>query len=471
MKCARCGSALPEGTAACPVCLLEGGADVFAGLELQEELGRGGMGTVFKARHLKLSRTVAVKFLAPEMAQREEVRARFEREAKAMALLSHPNIVQVFDFGTDEGEAYLVMEHVPNGTLGKRLPLAPKDAVRVTREVCAALAYAHGRGVIHRDIKPENVLIDEAGHAKVTDFGIARIVAQTAQLTRTGVALGSAGYMAPEALKGLEPTPLVDVFAAGALLRELLTAEPPVGELKTLPMGLETVVRRAMAQEPSERFPSMQALSDALERYLLPPTPLALPADERLWMRATALMQTVSVAGVLWVGLLCLTPSESNPEDVPPLVSLGQKVLPNGKVYTLARFQTVPVLVSLGVVGLALAVTALLRRHWRHEGLDVPRPDEPLTQSRWVLGLGGAALGIYLLRNLTLGYLAQRGGYVPVVGGLWLLSVWYVAAYAILEAQRVGRPLLREPKIWAGLLLGAVPPIVDGLRQISERMR
>src|SRR5581483_2759739 len=288
MKCARCGSALPEGTAACPRCLLEGGADVFAGLELQEELGRGGMGTVFKARHLKLGRTVAVKFLAPEMAQSEEVRARFEREAKAMALLSHPNIVQVFDFGTYEGEAYLVMEHVSNGTLGKRLPLAPKDAVRVTREVCAALAYAHGRGVIHRDIKPENVLIDEAGHAKVTDFGIARIVAQGAQLTRTGVALGSAGYMAPEALKGKEPTPLVDVYAAGALLRELLTGQPPVGEVSSLPMGLETVVRRAMAHEPSERFPSMQALADALERYLLPPTPLTLPADERLWMRATA---------------------------------------------------------------------------------------------------------------------------------------------------------------------------------------
>src|SRR5205823_1200001 len=132
---------------------LDSDADVFAGLRLQEELGRGGMGTVFKAQHLKLDRSVAVKFLAPEVAASPEMRARFEREAKAMALLSHPHIVQVFDFGAEQGEAYLVMEHAPQGPLSKRLPLAPKDAVRIARQVCDALAYAHERGVIHRDIK------------------------------------------------------------------------------------------------------------------------------------------------------------------------------------------------------------------------------------------------------------------------------------------------------------------------------
>jgi serine/threonine-protein kinase len=469
--CATCGAALPEGAAACPRCLMEGGADVFAGLELEDELGRGGMGTVFRARHLKLGRTVAVKFLAPEMAQQQDVCARFEREARAMAMLSHPHVVQVFDFGTDEGEAYLVMEHVAGGPLSKRLPLAPKDAVRVAREVCAALAYAHGRGIVHRDIKPENVLLDEAGHAKVSDFGIARILSLKTQVTRTGIAVGSAGYMAPETLKGAEPTPLVDVFAVGALLREMLTGQPPVGELKELPMGLDTVVRRAMAQEPAERFPSMQAFADALERYLLPPTPLELPVDERLWMRATALVQTVSVAGVLWVGLLCLTPKVSNAEDVPPLVALGQKVLDGGKLYTRARFETVPVLVSLGILGLALAVTAFLRRHWRREGLDVPRPEAPLPQSRWVLIFGAGTLAIYALHHALDSQLAQRGSYVPVFGGLWLLAVWYFAAYAILEAQRVGRPLTKEPKVWAGLFLGLIPPVLDGLRQISERLQ
>jgi serine/threonine-protein kinase len=473
MKCPRCGSALSEGTTACPRCLLEGkgDADVFAGLELHEELGAGGMGSVFKARHLKLGRTVAVKFLRPEVAQDAEARARFEREAQAMALLSHPHVVQVFDFGTEQGEAYLVMEHVAQGPLSRRLPLAPKDAVRIAREVCAALDYAHQRGIVHRDIKPENVLLDDGGHAKVSDFGIARILTQTQAVTRTGVAVGSAGYMAPETLKGEAPTPLVDVFAVGALLREMLTGQPPVGELSTLPMGLETVVRKAMAQEPSARFPSSQALSDALERYLLPPTPLDLPPDERLWMRAVALMQTVSVSGVLWAGLLSLTPKVTAPDDVPPLVSLGQKTLEDGRLYTTARFETVPVLVSLGFVGLALGVTALLRRHWRREGLDVPRPDVALPQSKWVLTLGTGALGLYVARNLALGALAYQGSYVPVFGGLWLLSVWYLAAYAILEAQRVGRPLLKEPKVWAGLVFALVPPVVDGIRQISQRLR
>ncbi len=473
VTCSTCGAALPDSAAACPRCLLEGraDADTFAGLELQEELGQGGMGTVFKARHLKLERTVAVKFLKPDVAQSDEARERFTREAKAMALLSHPHIVQVFDFGTQDGEAYLVMEHVSGGALSKRLPLAPKEAVRLIQQVCDALSYAHGRGVVHRDIKPENVLLDGDGQVKVSDFGIARILGSGQQnVTRAGIALGSAGYMAPEVLKGVEPTPLVDVFAVGALLREMLSGEPPLGELKTLPMGLETVVRKAMAQDPAERFPSMLALRDALSRYLLPATPLELPADERLWMRAVALVQTVSVAGFLWAGLLCITPKTSSVEDMPPLVSLGQRVLADGRLFTRARFETVPILVSLAVLGAAFAATALLRRHWRKEGVDLPKPDEPLRQSRWVLGTGAAALGIYVLRRLVVDALGQQRSYVPVVGGLMLLAVWYFAAYSILEAQRVGRPLRKELQIWLGLLLAAIPPVVDGLRQISERL-
>ena len=475
MKCSRCGAAFPDGATACPTCLLGGAleAETFAGLELHDELGRGGMGSVFKARHLKLQRDVAVKFLAPEIAADAEARGRFEREARAMGLLSHPHIVQVFDFGTADGEAYLVMELVSGGPVSKKLPLAPKDAVRVCRQVCDALDYAHGKGVVHRDIKPENVLLDEEGRAKVTDFGIARILGDsTSSVTRTGVAVGSAGYMAPEVLRGAAPSAAMDVFSVGALLRELVTGRPPVGELGSLPMGLETVVRKAMAAEPSERFVSMRAFGDALERWLLPATPLELPTDERLWMRAVALVQTCSIAAMLYAGLLSVTPRESPAADVPPLVSLGRKVLPNGSVYTRARFETVPILVSLACFGGALAVTALLRRHWRREGLDVPRPDLPLPQSKWVLVLGVAALCIDVLRNLamgTAGVEAARISFVPVVGGLWLLTVWYAAAYTLLEAQRVGRPFSREPKLWLGLFFAAIPPFVDGIRQIAER--
>jgi serine/threonine-protein kinase len=448
---------------------------VIAGLELHEELGRGGMGSVFRARHLKLGREVAVKFLAPEVASDAAMRSRFEREAKAMALLSHPHIVQVFDFGVADTESYLVMELALGGPVSKRVPLAPKDAVRLTRQVCEALAYAHARGVVHRDLKPENVLLDAEGRAKVSDFGIARILSDdpATTITRTGVAVGSQGYMAPEVLRGAAAAPSMDVFSVGALLRELVTGQPPVGELGALPMGLDTVVKKAMAAEPEGRFPSMQAFADALERWLLPPTPIELPTDERLWMRAVALTQTVSVAGMLWAGLLCVTPKDSPADDVPPLVSLGLTHLSGGRVHTAARFETVPVLVSLACFGAALAVTALLRRHWRREGLDLPKPDLQLPQSRWVFGSGGAALGIYLLRNLALGWgqiPAARISYVPVVGGLWLLGVWYLAAYALLEAQRVGRPFSREPKLWVGLFFAAIPPFVDGMRQIAERL-
>jgi len=474
VTCGRCGALVPEGAAVCPRCLLDGaGVDsTFAGLELKAELGRGGMGTVFEARHARLQRDVAVKFLAPEVAARADVRERFEREAKAMGMLAHPNIVQVFDFGTHEGESYLVMELVRGGPVSKRLPLPPKDAVRLVRQVCDALDYAHGKGVVHRDLKPENVLLDDEGRAKVSDFGIARILGDTDSVTRTGVAVGSAGYMAPEVLRGAAPHPAMDVYSVGALLRELVSGHPPVGELPPLPMGLDTVVKKAMASEPGERFASMRAFGDALERWLLPPTPLELPDDERLWMRAVALVQTVSVAAVLWAGLLCLTPRESFPDDVPPLVSLGVKHRPDGRVYTRARFETVPVLLSLACFGGALGVTALLRRHWRKEGLDVPKPDVALPQSRWVLVLGTAALGIYLLRSMLLpsGAVAPgRMSFVPVVGGLWLLTVWYAAAYTLLEAQRVGRPWSREPRLWAGLFFAAIPPVVDGLRQIAER--
>jgi serine/threonine-protein kinase len=430
------------------------------------------MGSVFEARHVKLGRDVAVKFLAPEVASRPDVRERFEREAKAMGMLQHPHIVQVFDFGTAEGESYLVMELVRGGPVSKRLPLPPKDAVRIVRQVCEALDYAHGRGVVHRDIKPENVLIDEEGRAKVTDFGIARILGDAANVTRTGVAVGSAGYMAPEVLRGAAPSAAMDVFSVGALLRELVTGHPPVGELGSLPMGLETVVKKAMAAEASERFASMRALHDALERWLLPPTPLELPADERLWMRAVALVQTVSVAAMLWAGLLSLTPRVSEADDVPPLVALGTKTLADGRLYTRARFETVPVLISLACFGGALGITALLRRHWRKEGLDLPKPDVPLPQSRWVAGLGAAALGIYVLRMLLMGpagVAPSRISFVPVVGGLWLLTVWYAAAYTLLEAQRVGRPFRAEPRVWLGLFLAAIPPFVDGIRQIAER--
>jgi len=165
--CPRCRRAYPGARLSlCPACLLEAEippALLGDSLELVDEIGRGGMGTVWKARHLRLGRTVAVKFLAPELAAQPDFERRLEREARALALLSHPGIVGVHDFGREEGLGYIVMEYVEGAPLSAAIPLPIDRAVVVARQVLEALAYAHRRGVVHRDIKPENILLDAAG--------------------------------------------------------------------------------------------------------------------------------------------------------------------------------------------------------------------------------------------------------------------------------------------------------------------
>ena len=209
--CPRCGRAYPEGRLGlCPACLLDADippARLGDSLELLDEIGRGGMGTVWKARHLRLGRTVAVKFLAPELAAQPDFERRLEREARALALLSHPGIVAVHDYGREEGVGYIVMEYVEGAPLSSVIPLPVDRAVVIARRVLEALAYAHRRGVVHRDVKPENILVDAAGAVKVTDFGIARLVSGDADpgITAVGRVAGTPRYLAPEALAGAAP--------------------------------------------------------------------------------------------------------------------------------------------------------------------------------------------------------------------------------------------------------------------------
>ena len=199
---------------------------------LEAELGHGGMGRVFRARHERLGRAVAVKVLRPESAANPDFRARFAREARTLARLEHPGIVAVHDFGTTpDGDGYLVMQLVPGGSIADRLPLPVADALGIAIDLCGALTYAHGRGVIHRDIKPENVLMGDDGRARLSDFGIARLVdpatSDDGPLTRPSVVLGTPGYMAPEARAGARPDPRMDVYALGALLAHMLTGRHP----------------------------------------------------------------------------------------------------------------------------------------------------------------------------------------------------------------------------------------------------
>jgi tetratricopeptide (TPR) repeat protein/tRNA A-37 threonylcarbamoyl transferase component Bud32 len=191
-------------------------------------LGRGGMGEVYEAEDLDLGRRVALKFIAPELAADPENLKRFEREARSAAALNHPNIATLYAFERDGERRFIAMELVPGESLRsymRRGPIPIADAIAIARDVAGGLATAHRRGIVHRDIKPENLMFDEDGRVKVMDFGLAR-AALASQLTMTGTTLGTAGYMAPESLRGAAG-PAADVFALGVILHEMLAGEMP----------------------------------------------------------------------------------------------------------------------------------------------------------------------------------------------------------------------------------------------------
>jgi serine/threonine protein kinase len=279
------------------------GALLSQRFRVEELLGRGGMGAVYRATDLALERSVAVKVLAPHAGAAgdapQELRARFFREARLAAQLDHPNIVPVLHFDIDGPLAYLVMPLLTGGTLAKRLrPRQPTDPALVAswlHQIAAALDFGHQRPqpIIHRDVKPSNLLFHEDGRLCLADFGIARVAAgpesgEAAHLTRTGIVLGSLSYMAPEQING-RPVPASDQYSAGVLLYEALTgvlpfdaadnygliiqhssATPmlPSEHVPTLPRGVDAVVLRALAKQPEERFPTVTALAEAFEAAL-----------------------------------------------------------------------------------------------------------------------------------------------------------------------------------------------------------
>ena len=467
--CARCGRAYPEGRLGlCPACLLEAEippALLGDSLELVEEIGRGGMGTVWKARHLRLGRTVAVKFLAPELAAQPDFERRLEREARALALLSHPGIVGVHDYGREDGLGYIVMEYVEGAPLSSAIPLPLDRAVVVARQVLEALAYAHGRGVVHRDVKPENILLGAAGAVKVTDFGIARLVSGDADpgITAVGRVVGTPRYLAPEALAGAAPDPRMDVYAVGIVLREMVAGPEPGAA--ALPPALHRIVAKATAARPEDRYPGAHEMAHALERFgagdaadgvddLLP--------DQRDWLRAAALVLTLATAVALWALLLSVTPKVIAPGEVQPLIMLRTERLADGRVLSRARFETWPTLAALGAIAVAVAAQGALRRHWRDAQLERPRPDRPLPESRLVLRVGIVSVSVYALRLLFEGRGVEWAfAYIPIVGGVIEIAVVFLFWMAILQAWRASRPLRREWRLWVGALLALVPPVAD----------
>jgi eukaryotic-like serine/threonine-protein kinase len=465
--CPRCRRRYPAGRVGlCPACLLEAeipAARLGDALELVDEIGRGGMGTVWKARHLRLGRMVAVKFLAPELAAQPDFERRLEREARALALLNHPGIVGVHDFGREEGLGYIVMEYVEGRPLSEMIPLPVDRAVVVARQVLEALAYAHRRGVVHRDVKPENILLDAAGAVKVTDFGIARLLGPEADagITAVGRLVGTPRYLAPEALAGAAPDPRMDVFAVGVVLREMV-AGPPGDAAAPVPAALERIVARATAVDPAHRYAGAEEMARDLERFGAGAPADDLLPEERNWLRAVALLQTLATAVALWAFLLSVTPKAVAPGDVQPLIMLRTERLADGRVLSRARFETWPSLAAVAAIAVAVAAHGGLRRHWRDARLERPRPDQPVRESRVVLGLGIASVGVYGLRLL----LEDRGfapafAYVPILGGVMEIAALFFFWMAILQAWRSSRPLRREWPLWTGAVLALVPPVTD----------
>ena len=273
--------------------LLEPGRVLGGRYRLLREIARGGMGTVWEADDPLLARHVAVKTLDPVIGRDETVRARFRREAVTAAAVTHQNIVGTYDTGEDDGVAYIVMELVDGITLRQLIDrdgaLAVPEAADIAYQVADALVVAHARGLVHRDVKPGNVLVQPDGRVKVTDFGIAKAADSGGEeLTRTGMVVGTARYLAPEQVDGRVVDERVDIYSLGLVLYEMLcgrapfeadtdiatavarlTAPPsPISlECPGVPAGLEIVIDRALARDPAERWPTALAFRDALAQY------------------------------------------------------------------------------------------------------------------------------------------------------------------------------------------------------------
>jgi WD40 repeat protein/tRNA A-37 threonylcarbamoyl transferase component Bud32/DNA-directed RNA polymerase subunit RPC12/RpoP len=294
-------------TASAPT--ISGQASV-AGYEILGELGRGGMGVVYKARHVKLGRLVALKMILVAEHAGPEERARFQTEAEAVARLQHPNIVQIYEVGEQDGRPFFSLEFCAGGSLEKKLggvPLPPKEAARLAETLARAMHAAHEAGVVHRDLKPANVLLAKDGTPKITDFGLAKKLDEVAQ-TASGAIMGTPSYMAPEQAGGQSKKigPHTDVYALGAILYELLTGRPPFRAATALdtilqvvsdepvpptqlqpktPRDLETICLKCLQKEPAKRYASAAAMAEDLRRFQIGEPIQARPVGrvERAW--------------------------------------------------------------------------------------------------------------------------------------------------------------------------------------------
>ncbi|MEO3796354.1 serine/threonine-protein kinase [Nonomuraea sp. B10E15] len=327
---------------------------------LTGRLGGGGMGEVWRADDTVLGRAVAVKVLMPALTENPSFTQRFQNEARAMATLRHPGVVDVYDYGVSEVDgrqvSFLVMEYVEGESLDhvlRRGVLGPEVTMRLVAEVGDALAAAHAQGIVHRDVKPANLMIRPDGSVALTDFGIAHS-ASAGHLTATGTMLCSAGYCAPEMATSSDVTPAVDVYALGVVAYECLTGQlpfrgdtpvqiifkhlnSPVPRLPAdVPAGPRQVVERALEKTPEVRWPSAALMAEAARRALTSPTTLPVPRRRRpvraVLTITAAVAVSAAVAGFIW--LRPVTPTTVGRMEPPTVTATAMATSPSPSATT-----------------------------------------------------------------------------------------------------------------------------------------
>jgi hypothetical protein len=424
-----------------------------AGFEILKELGRGGMGIVYQARHVRLNRPVALKVVHSGSQATADNRARFQAEAEAVALLEHPHIVKVFDYGVcDLGIGcpcpYMALEFVDGGTLKHKLqagPLGGRQAARLVALLAQAVDFAHQRGILHRDLKPANVLLTADGTPKLTDFGLVKRLDVDCGVTQTGQIVGSPSYMAPEQAAGetRRLTTQVDVYGLGAILYELLTGrapfagatllatlqqvqhEPPAPPRQLNPQldrDLETICLKCLAKAPADRYGSARALAEDLQHWLAgepisvrPPT---APALVRLWLK-----QNFGAAGwtlVLGLGYGLLAAWQLG------LAGLSKILEDRAHVYeelpSLPRpWWSLPAALPDWLVGVSFLFTFLVASSAGLLTVLIVRPRNRFAEVATGL-LTSTIAGLVLFTLSAAGFYSYRLAYIPARGDLTLLG-------------------------------------------------
>jgi serine/threonine-protein kinase len=308
--------------------------------QIRSVLGRGGMATVYLARQASMERDVAVKVMAPELADDEQFVARFEHEAQLIARLQHPHILPVIDFGREGKHIYIVMQLVRGGSLDDRLsrgPLPLPLAARMLGQIASALTFAHEQGIVHRDLKPNNVLLDERDNAYLTDFGIAKMLAGTTKLTATGNVLGTPAYMAPEQWRGDPVDARTDIYALGIMLYEMVLGQlpfqgdtpytlmykhfndappPPREKNPAIDPRVEAVILRALAKDPDDRYQSAEDMAEDFANAIRGAGKAAPPPD----MEATVLGEEAVPPTAM--------PARTPPKAPPPTAAAATRAAP-----------------------------------------------------------------------------------------------------------------------------------------------